>query len=153
MDGEIMLNIIEQITFIYLNCENWHKSKLSEQEANLYHERLLVNGNIMTYVKDGALRGYIEFWRISAEQLGRIIIGDPILTDIEDITNGQIAYIANMWIDPEYRNGEAFEMLGSMFLIKNKDASVFVACRNLRHNKPVQVYKREELIRLYTKGI
>lgn len=145
--------IPEQLTFIYLNQETWHKKKLSEAEANIYHERLLLQGNIITYGKDNVLVGYIEFWRINADQLGRIIIGDPILTDVEDIVSGPIAYINNMFVLEESRRGEAFEMLGSMFLAKNSDAEVFVACRNLKHHKPVQVYKKDELIRLYTKGI
>ena len=145
--------IAEQLTYIYLNCETWHKTKLSEHEANLYHERLLMQGNILTYVREGVLLGYLEYWRINTEQLGRIICNIPILTDIEDINNGPIAYINSMYIDPDYRNGEAFEMLGTMFLVKNRDAKVFVACRNLKHNKPVQVYSRADLIRLYTKGV
>ncbi len=145
--------IVEQLTNIYLNCETWHKNKLTREQANEYHERLLVNGNILTYVIDGALIGYLEYWRISAEQLGRIIIGDPVMTDTEDIINGPIAYINNMYIDPEYRRGEAFEMLGTLFLVKNKDAEYFCSMRRLKHNHPVQVYTRSELIKLYTKGI
>lgn len=145
--------IANQLTQIYESKESWHKTKLSHDEANLYHERLLVNGNILTYVIKGELKGYLEYWRLTPEQLGRLIIGDPIFTDVEDILSGPIAYINNMWIDEEYRNGDAFEILGTMFLVKNKDAEVFVAFRNLKHNKPIQVYKRDELIRLYTKGV
>lgn len=147
-----MPNIAEQLTFLYIHVEKWHRSKLSEYDANLYHENLLLQGNILTYIKDDILKGYIEFWRINTEQLGRIICGIPVLTDIEDINNGSIAYINNMYIDPEYRHGEAFQMLSSMFLVKNRDADVFVACRNSKHHKPVQVYSKTDLIRLYTKG-
>lgn len=146
------MTIPEQLTYIYRNYENWHKSKLSEEESNEYHERLLMQGNILTYVKDGELKGYIEYWCITPEQLGRIITNQPILTDVEDILNGQIAYINNMYIDPEYRNGEAFDMLSTMFLVKNKDADVFVACQNLKRHKPIQVYSREDLIKFYNKG-
>lgn len=145
--------IPEQLTFIYLNLETWHRNKLSEAEANAYHERLLVQGNILTYVQDGILLGYLEYWRITPEQLGRIIINQPILTDVEDILTGPIAYVNNMFILEHARGGEAFNVLGSMFLSKNKDADTFVACRNLKHHKPVQVYSRSDLIRLYTKGI
>jgi hypothetical protein len=145
--------IYEQLTHIAYTKEIWHKNLLPVEELNAYHERLLVQGNIITYVIEGNLIGYVEFWRINTEQLGRIIIGQPILTDVEDIINGPIAYINNMYIDPDYRNGEAFEMLATMFLVKNKDAEVFVACRNLKHHKPVQVYSRNDLIRLYTKGV
>lgn len=145
--------IVSQLTNVYLNQESWHKNKLSKEESDEYHERLLVQGNIITYVLEGKLCGYVEYWRINAEQLGRIILGIPILTDVENILDGDIAYINNMWIDDKHRNGEAFKILASMFLVKNKDAKFFVACRNLKNNKPVQVYTRQELIRLYTKGV
>lgn len=147
------MSIISQLTNVYLSKETWHKHKLSEAEANAYHERLLVNGNILTYVKSGVLLGYLEYWRINCSQLGRIIIGEPILTDVEDILNGPIAYINNMYIVESERAGEVFEMLGTMFLVKNKDADVFVACQNGKKHKPIQVYKHEELTKLYTKGI
>lgn len=145
--------IIRQLTDIYLNKENWHKSKLSKEESDLYHERLLVQGNILTYIVSGKLIGYLEFWRINFEQIGRLMCGHPIMIDKEDILNGNIAYINNMYIDLKHRNGEAFEMLGAMFLSKNKDADFFVTFRRLKHNSPIQVYTRQELIKLYTKGI
>lgn len=144
--------IIEDLTNIYLTREK-HNNYLSEEESNKYHERLLVQGNIITYIDNNELKGYLEFWRLDFSQLGRLICGDPILTDKEDILNGNIAYINNMWIDDDYRGGLAFQTLGAMFLSRNKDAEYFCAVRRLKHNHPVQVYKREELIKLYTKGI
>lgn len=145
--------IIEQLTNIYENKENWHVNRLNHDDANEYHERLLVNGNILTYIIKDELIGYLEFWRLDFEQLGRLLCGDSILTDKEDLLNGKVAYINNMWINYEYRNGLAFNILASMFLSRNKDAEYFIAFRNLKHNKPIQVYKREDLIKFYTKGI
>ena len=145
--------LIDQLTKIYLKKETWHKNKLTEEQSNEYHEKLMINGNILTYIKSGELIGYLEFWRINYEQLGRLICGQPILTDVEDLLSGNIAYINNMFIDSNHRNGDAFEFLASMFLSRNKDAELFVTFRPLKHNKPIQVYRREELIKLYTKGI
>lgn len=145
--------IVEAITNIYLNKENWHKNKLSKEQSDDYHERLLLQGNILTYVKDGELIGYLEFWRINTEQLGRIVCGIPVYTDEEDILNGDIAFINNMWINESSRHGETFELLASMFLSRNKDAEFFVAMRRLKNNHPIQVYRRNELIKLYTRGI
>lgn len=147
------INIINQLTDVYHNFETWHKQKLTREQSNEYHERLMINGNILTYIKSGELIGYLEFWRINFEQLGRLVCGQPVLTDIEDLLSGNIAYINNMWINPDDRGGFAFEFLASMFLSRNKDAEFFVAFRNLKHNKPIQVYKRDELIKLYMKGI
>lgn len=144
----IEMSIVEQLTFIYKNMENWHRNKLSEAEANVYHERLLVKGNIITYVDKGILKGYLEFWRINFSQLGRIICGQSIMTDVEDITTGNIAYVNNMFIFEDAREGEAFDMLSTMFLVKNKDAEYFTAFR-VKKSQPIKVYSRKDLDKLY----
>lgn len=145
--------IIDQLTEIYLIKEKWHKHKLSKEESDEYHERLLVQGNIITYVRNGELLGYLEFWRINFEQLGRVICNREFFVFEEDILNGNIAYIANMWINPEDRNGVIFDMLSAMFLSRNKDAELFCAFKIIKHNRPFQVYTRQELIKLYNKGV
>lgn len=143
-----MLNIIEQLTFIYENIETWHKIKMSEHEANLYHERLLTQGNILTYVREGLLKGYIEYYRINYEQLGRICCNLQ-LDHSENILSGKIALINRMYIDPQYRNGEAFDMLSAIFLVKNKDADYFATFQEHKKHKPYQIYTREEILKHY----
>lgn len=145
--------IVESLTDTYLNKENWHKNKLSKEQSDEYHERLLVQGNILTYIKDGELVGYLEFWRINTEQLGRIVCGIPVYTDEEDILSGNISFINNMWINPDNRHSNVFEVLACMFLSRNKDSEYFVAMRRLKHSHPIQVYRRDELIKLYTRGV
>ena len=145
--------IIEQLTKIYHNCEFWHKHKLTKEQSDKYHERLLIQGNILTYIVNGELLGYLEFWRLNFEQFGRVVCNLPIMTDVEDLLNGPIAYISNMYITPDDRDGMAFNVLASMFLSRNKDAQYFTAFRRTKKSQPVQVYKREDLMKLYTKGI
>lgn len=146
------MTIVEQLTQVYLTKEKWHKRYLSEEEANKYHERLIMQGNIITYVDNGELIGYLEFWRINYTQLGRILCDNPIITDVEDIISGDIAYINNMWIREDARGTEAFNILGNMFLVKNQDAQIFCCVRRMKHHHPIQIYKRDELIKLY-KGV
>ncbi len=145
------MNISKQLTHIYLNQEDWHRFKLPEEEANQYHERLLMQGNIITYVENDELLGYLEFWRINFEQFGRLVCDVPILTDVEDITTGNIAYINNMWITPDKRNGHVFAILGESFLYQNKDAKFFATFRRQKYSYPLKVYSREDLIKFYNK--
>lgn len=147
------MNYIEQMTEVYLKEEYWHKNKLTKAQADQYHERLLIQGNILTYIKGDQLLGYVEFWRLDFDQLGRLVCKDSIITDVEDILNGPIAYVNNMWISKGERHGEAFEILGSMFLSKNSDAEYFVAFRQVKKNQPIKVYSRRDIMKLYTKGI
>ncbi len=146
------MNIIQQLTHIYLTKEDWHKIKLIEETANQYHERLLLNGNILTYVKDNELIGYLEWWGISYEQFGRLVCGQPIYTDTEDILNGKIALINNMYVEESDRGGDAFNMLAAMFLARCKDAEFYVAFRRTKRNQPIQVYNREEIMKHFKRS-
>lgn len=141
-----MLNIIKSLTFIYLNCETWHKNKLSEADANVYHERLINQGNILTYVEDGILIGYVEVWRINYDQLGRILCEVPFYVFDENITNGNIAYIHNMWIKPEHRMNLVKRKILKEFF--NKFASCeFLFLRRVKWNYMFKVYPMKSFIR------
>lgn len=143
------MTIIDQLTNIYLERESWHKSKLPKEEADKYHERLLMQGNIITYVKNMELVGYLEFYRLTNEQFGRWVCGYQIPVLEEDITEGPVAVITNMYIDEGARHGEAFDMLSAMFLAKNQDAEFFVAHRRTKKSQPLQIYSKSDLNRLY----
>lgn len=144
------MKLSEQLTEIYKK-EPWHRTCLTDEQANEYHERLLMQGNIITYVENDELLGYLEFWRVSFEQFGRLVCDIPIMTDTEDITTGNIAYINNMWITPDKRNSHVFAILGESFLYKNKDAEFFATFRRQKYTYPLRVYSREDLIRFYNK--
>lgn len=144
--------IIDQLTKIYLTKEDWHKIKLTEEQANEYHERLMINGNILTYIVKGELIGYLEWWGINYEQFGRLVCGEPILTDVENILDGNIALINNMWISENDRNGYAFELLSSMLLSRCKDKDFYVAFRRVKRNQPIQVYTRDEIMKNFKRG-
>lgn len=145
------INIIEQLTIVYNNYELWHKDKLSKEESEKYFEKLIIQGNILTYVVKDKLIGYLEYYRINYEQFGRICC-NWTLTHDEDILNGNISLINRMWINENYRNGEAFDMLTAMYLTKNKDAEFFTTIQRHKHHKPLQVYSKEDVFKYYKKG-
>ncbi len=128
--------IIEQLTNIYYEKENWHKDKLSKEDANKYHERLLMQGNILTVVKDNELKGYIEVWCINYEQLGRIMCGIPIYAFQENITDGEIAYVTNGWVD---NDKVVSKQLMRKFIDRFKSCR-FVARKRFKYNDAFKVY-------------
>lgn len=144
--------IIGQLTDIYLTQEHWHKSKLSKEEANEYHERLMINGNILTYIKSGELLGYLEFWLIDYSQFGRLVCNQSIITDKENLLDGNIALINNMWISEKDRNGIVFDMLSAMFLARCKMADFYVAFRRVKRHQPIQVYTRDEIMKHFKRS-
>lgn len=138
--------IIDDLTYIYLNFETWHKNKLSQEEANKYHERLLMQGNILTYVDNGKLIGYVEAWKINYDQLGRILCEVPFYVFDEDITNGNIAYIHNMWISPEYRGNLVKNKILKEFFTKFSDCQ-YLFLRRVKWNYAFKVYPMSNFIR------
>lgn len=140
--------MIEEIVNIYLNILPKNPIMLSHDEAMKYYERLMMNGNVITYIKDGELLGFLEFWRITNEQFGKICCG-LTLTHDDDLTNGNICLISGMYIKSDLRNGETFLYLGRTFLEKNKNATHFCAMQAHKKHKPVQVYTREDVLKHY----
>ena len=139
------MSIAEQLTEIYLKYETWHKNKLSEEEANIYHDTLLNKGNIIV-VRDGeTVVGYTEFWRLTYEQFGRIICGEPFSATHEDVQTGQIAYVANTFVKKEYRKGQVIRMLKDRFFEANTLCTHFCGEARRKSCAPVKVFKRNQI--------
>lgn len=136
------MNTSNLLTNNYLSDnEPWHKHKLSEQEANEYHERLLMQGNIITIIKDNELKGYLEIWKINYEQLGRIMCGLPVYALEENITDGNIAFVNNGWID----HGE-YIYKNLLFQMKERFSDCeYVARRRFKYNENFKVYPMGQL--------
>ena len=145
------MSIVEQLIFIYGNVLPKVPNMLSHEEALKYFERLLMNGNIITYIKDNELCGFLEFWRITPETFGKVCLGLPISHDT-DLLNGNICLISRMYITPDLRNTETFINLGRTFLEKNKDATHFAAIQTHKRHKPLQIYSRDEILKHYKIG-
>jgi hypothetical protein len=108
----------------------------------------MMNGNIITYVKDGELLGFIEFWRISYEQFGRVCC-NLSLDHGEDLLNGNICLITRMYIIPGLHFGETFINLGRLLLEKNKNCVFFTAQQEQKKHKNLQVYTRDQVLKHY----
>jgi len=140
--------MIDKIVQLYLHELPKCPVMLSEQEATEYFERLMMNGNIITYVKDGELLGFLEFWRCSEEVFGKVCLGLPISHDT-DLVNGPVCMISRMYIVPDLRNAETFITIGREFLNRNLTATHYVALQAHKKHKPLQVYNRNEILKHY----
>jgi enolase len=139
------MTIQQQLTDIYLNKETWHEKKLSYEESIKYHEHLLESGNIIV-VRDGdRVIGYVEFWRLTYEQFGRVICGEPLSAMHEDVQTGQIAYLANVFIEKDYRNGGVYKMMKKRFFEANTLCTHFVGEARRKPCAPVKVFKRNQV--------
>lgn len=140
--------ISNEINHIYQNILPKNPIMLPNDEAIVYFERLLMNGNIITYVKDGELLGFLEFWKISKEQFGRLCCNETLAHE-EDLLNGDVALITRMWITPDLRNAETFINMGREFLSRNINATHYAAMQFHKKHKPIQCYSREKILKHY----
>ena len=140
------MDIPNELNKIYFNHENWHSSKLSEQAAYDYHRKLLEQGNILTVSDGEVFCGYVEFWRITYLQFGLIICGEQFSALDQDVLHGNIAYVANTFIYPEYRKGTVYKMLRNKFFEVNKHCTHFVGEARRKKSAPIKVFKREEIL-------
>jgi len=139
--------LVQKLNELY-QYETWHKERLDETELTKYHDKLLSLGNIIT-VSDGELLvGYVEFWRLTYEQFGRIVCGEPFSGSNEDVQTGQIAYVANTYIRPEYRQGSVYKIMRDRFFKVNKLCTHFVGHARRKKSEPVKVFKTEKLMSL-----
>ena len=138
------MTIPEQLTEIYA-LETWHKTRLSNEESNKYHDTLLNSGNIIVVNDGDRVVGYCEFWRLNFEQFGRIIAGEPFSATCENVQDGQIAYVANTYIMPQYRRGGATKMIKDRFMEVNKLCTHFVGEARRKSCAPVKVFKRNRV--------
>lgn len=146
-------SIPEQLTDIYLNQENWHNKKLSYEQSVSYFDKLLDKKNILIYEVNDEVLGYVEFWRISFEQFGRLVCHERFCADIENTTDGNICYVANTWIHPDYRNGIIYKMLKRRFFVTNYKCDYFVGEALRKKTQPIKVFKKNDLVsRLFKEG-
>jgi len=144
--------IAEELTEIYLKNEWWHTKKLSKSEALKYHKALLDKGNILVYREDNELLGYVEFWNINFEQFGKLICKEPFSPLIQNVTDGNIAYLANTWINPKYRHTKVYRILKMNFFTVNYHCEYFVGEALRKKTQPVKVFKRDQLIKGVNNG-
>lgn len=100
---EVKNDVLTQLWEIYLRHEDWHTSRLTFDQFCQYTQKLIDDGNIF-YVCDGTkVVGYTEVWKINYSQFGRLVCGENIAAANEDVITGKLAYVANVWSDPLYR--------------------------------------------------
>jgi len=138
------MNIIEQLVDIYYRHEWWHKNKMEPATAFRYHTKLYNQGNVQCHEEMGVLLGYYEVWFINEKQLGNIVIGRRFTADSEDITSGDIAYLANCWIDPNFRRGRVFKDLYLRFMEQTRKCRVY-AGETAKRKFKLNIFKRRQV--------
>lgn len=140
--------IVSQLVSIYYKYESWQEDpRMGRENAFLYHRTLYENGAIECASEGNIVVGYTETWRLSFDQLGRLVCGKPFSAMQEDVRSGPVAWLANIFILPEHRNGAALKTLRLKFFGKNRDCEYFAGNKVKRSSAPFQILTRSKLLK------
>lgn len=139
-----MIDKIEQLVSIYLDKQQTHDNKLSAKEAHKYFSKLLHN-NIITYENDGIIIAYVEYWILNYEQLGRVICREPFCAIEEDIRNGDVCLIADLWLEESYRQTSIVKLLKNEVRLKNWHRKYYVGDRIKNNKRCIHIQKIREV--------
>lgn len=135
-----MKNIVEQLCEIYYKYEYWHSFHMPYPEAVNYHGQMLSQGNMKVVEDLGIVLGYYEVWLITKEQLNKIILHKGFDARKENVLDGDIAYLANLWIDKSFRKGRVFRELYAKFFEQVGNCSMVVGEEQPRKGR-LRVFK------------
>ena len=136
--------MINQLVNIHREHESWQKSNLSRVELQHYFAVASMKGRLCIVQVSGQVLGYVESHRLDFEQLGRVACSKPFHLLEEDIENGPIAYLSNMCIVPNFRQGWVFKELTKRFFTLNETADFFVGREIKKKHQPMKIFKRQE---------
>jgi hypothetical protein len=145
-------DIPEQLAQIYIKEENWHLSKMPLEEAIRYHTKLYYQGNIQIYEIEGVVLGYFEVWYINFEQFGRLVAHVPFSGYHENIISGNLAYVANTWIHPDYRKGAVYKILRNRFFKMSNHCTHYCGSALRKKTQPIKVFEVNKLVNKLYKG-
>lgn len=133
------------LTHCYLTQQPWQEFLMTEQDAIYYFEEMITRGNIIAEVEGDELLGYVESWHINFEQFGRLVCKAPFWTFEENTTDGNICFLANIWINPDHRRGLVFKKMELEFFSNNRHDEYYTGFAWRKKTKPIKVFKRSEL--------
>ena len=146
-----MKNLIKQLTDVYLNeelyNESWQRTKLTREEADYYFQTLTDKERLFCCTNEGQLIGFVETWKLDYEQFGRIIAGEPFCPCTENIEEGEVAYVGDVWVHPDYRKGRTIHILKEAFKEMNRDCKYFVGEAKRKACQPIKVMKRKDIFK------
>ena len=147
--------LIDQLVEFYYKYDTFQEAYLPEERARQIYQLLLDRDRLHIYQNAGELLGYGESWRINYEQFGRIICGHNLYNHIEDedISTGNIAYLANVTIHPDWRNKTVLNILRNDFFTKNYSCDYFVGHAKRKKTQPVKVFTRQAAFKKWVNNL
>lgn len=146
--------LIDQLVEFYYKYDAFQTDYLDKAAIRRIYEILFNRNRLHIFCdNDSKLLGYGESWRINYDVFGRILCGHNIYAqlDLVDIEYGNIAYLANVTIHPDWRHKEVLNILRNDFFTKNYSCDYFVGHAKRKKTQPVKVFTRQEAFKKWCK--
>ena len=140
------MDIFSQLYNIYVREENWHTQRLNEKEFIGVKKYLMDKGLLFVEIIEDEVIAYCEVWKINYHQFGRISCGELLYTYDENLNEGNIAYISNLWIKDIHRNTNIIDILNDRFVDKYSGCK-YVALKR-KHGLPYRVYPMKRISKI-----
>lgn len=144
-------NILNQLWEIYNKCENWHQYRLTEEDFKSVKKYLIEKNCLFVEMINNEVIAYCETWCITYSQWGRITCDEMLYTYDEDLKGGNIAYISNLWINPDYQNSKLIESMTSRF------TNLYGHCNHValrrKHGEPFRTYRMDRIKKFNKIGV
>lgn len=142
-------HVLDELLRFYhtLDPDYTRNESMSENQLRDVYRVLLAKDRLrMVFDVNQTLLGYVESWRISFDQFGRLLCKHGRF-DIayEDVQHGPICYVANVTVDPLHRRGDVIRTLRDLYFQQNQDALYFVGEALRKKTQPVKVFKASDL--------
>ena len=136
------MDIVPQLVRIYLEEEKWHKNKLSEEEAKKYYKEIIKKKNLSCHTnKEGVVIGYIEWFAVSHEQFKRLVNNDSFHIGEEDISNGPICWVNDVWIKDSERFNGVYKKLRNSLFNATKHCEYYTG-KEVKRNRRLRIFKQ-----------
>jgi hypothetical protein len=105
---------IDYLVETYLLKEDWHQSKLDETQARVYFQKLIEGKNVVVMREGERPIGYLSVWFLDNDQASRVLSKKPMHAADENLTDGEIVFVSNAFVEERYRNKGNIKRLNQM---------------------------------------
>ena len=136
------MELIDELIRVYYEEEDWIKNKLPREEIRKYYEYVLDKDKIIFCTNKQGLVGYLEYWRVTEEQLNRILLGKPFHIADENIDDGEFCYIQSIWINKQDRDGVILNEF-KRELYKRIDGCLYLVGEEYKRDSRIKLFNKE----------
>lgn len=137
---------LEYITHTYYEKETWHETKLPRDIGRSYITQGLKDKNFLVLREEENIIGYISVWFLDNEQTSRVISGQRFDAVDENITNGEIVFVANAYVEEKYRHkGRIMQLSQAMKDVHKTHEYVGIIFQDGFNKSKFSFYKKGEI--------